>query len=505
VEPGPTQAASTTLSTTLSTTAAADYQVLPTLNADGSRRWLRPRPSAGRWLNRRRAVGYALIALFATLPHVRIGGKPPILLDIARREFTILGLTLYPTDTLLLALLVLMVFLSVFFLTALFGRIWCGWACPQTVYLELVFRPIERLFEGQPGRARKTAGWRTPAKLVVYVVLALWLAHTFLAYFVPTAELYGWMARSPLEHPVSFLIVLAVTGLMLFDFGFFREQTCIVACPYGRFQSVMLDRDSLIVGYDRRRGEPRAKGKRAARPAPSGDVALKVLGAEPAAATAAVDRPGPGDCIDCRMCVTTCPVGIDIRDGLQMECVNCTQCIDACDGVMDKIGLSRGLIRYSSQRSLEEGRRRVLRPRVLVYPTILLVLLTAFIVVLAGRGPFFASVLRGPGMPFTVTGGTITSPIKVRIHNRSGLERTFSVDVVGAEGGRIETQGADLTLGPGERVSAPMVVQIPRSAFVSPRLDLLVRISDSSGSVRDIPYRALGPVARPDPTEGAEP
>ena len=321
-------------------------QILSTLRADGSRRWLKPRLSPGRWLNRRRALGYALIALFVVLPHVRIAGKPALLLDVAHRQFTFFGTTLYPTDTFLLALLLLIVFLSLFFLTALFGRVWCGWACPQTVYLELVFRPIERFFEGAPGKKTKAGAWRRPAKIAVYVLLAFALAHTFLSYFVGTDALRVWMTRSPLEHPISFLIVAGVTGLMLFDFGFFREQLCIVACPYGRMQSVMLDKDSLIIGYDRLRGEPRGKMRKK----PKGDVHLETV------------EPERGDCIDCHMCVTTCPTGIDIRDGLQLECVNCTQCIDACDSIMHKIGKPRGLIRYSSQRMLEGGQGALAAP-----------------------------------------------------------------------------------------------------------------------------------------------
>lgn len=474
----------------MNTTVPPDHRVLSTLNADGSRRWLKPKPSQGRWLHRRRSVGYGLIALFVTLPHLRIGGKPPLLLDVARREFTFVGLTLYPTDTLLLALFVVMVFVSVFFLTALFGRVWCGWGCPQTVYLELVFRPIERLFEGKPGSPPKTAGWRKPAKFATYLLLCVLLAHTFLAYFVPTTELYGWMTHSPLRHPASFLLVVGVTALMMFDFGFFREQTCIVACPYGRFQSVMLDRDSLIVGYDRARGEPRGKGKRTPRSKGS-TVPLPVF----ADATDAPAR-ALGDCIDCRMCVTTCPTGIDIREGLQMECVNCTQCIDACDNVMDKIGLPRGLVRYSSQRSLEGDRPRTLRPRVVVYPAIILMLAVAFVVTLSMRGPFFASVLRGPGMPFTLMpDATVASTIRVKIHNRSPQERRYTVDLVGASGGHIDAQATDLTLSAGQRLSAPMLVQIPRTAFTTPRLDLLVRITDDTGATRDVPYRALGPVS----------
>lgn len=478
------------------TSVASDQRVLSTLNADGSRRWLSPRPSPGRWLNRRRAVGYSLIALFVALPHLRVRGRPPLLLDVVHRELTIAGLTLYPTDTLLLALLILIVFVSVFLLTSLLGRVWCGWMCPQTIYLELVFRPIERLFEGGSGRAARTEGWRKPAKLAAYLLLSLWLAHTFLAYFVPTTELYGWMARSPLAHPVSFLLVLAVTGLMLFDFGVFREQTCIVACPYGRLQSVMLDLDSVIIGYDRARGEPRGRGKRASR----ADVALPLLEAG-SSGDAAQRR---GDCIDCRMCITTCPTGIDIRDGLQMECVNCTQCIDACDAVMDKIGLPRGLIRYSSQRMLEGHNGRLLRPRVLGYAAIILLLVGAFALVLSMRGSFHAAVLRGPGMPFTVMGdGFVGSPIQLKIHNRSDGDRRYSIDLIGVEGGQLVTEHRPAVVRPGQRFSEPMLLRLPRAAFTSPRIDVALRITDDLGATRDLPYRALGPAVRPAPSERA--
>ena len=197
----------------------------------------------------------------------------------------------------------------------------------------------------------------------------LFLANTFLAYFVPPEQLFRWIAGSPLQHPTAFLVMAITTALMLFDFGYFREQTCLVACPYGRLQSALVDRHSMIITYDEKRGEPRGK-KRTSKKGAAQDVSLPVA------------APQQGDCIDCHKCVTTCPTGIDIRNGLQMECIGCAQCIDACDDVMDKIGRPRGLIRYSSQAVVSGEARHFVRPRVIVYPTVMAVLLGIFAVLI---------------------------------------------------------------------------------------------------------------------------
>lgn len=473
----------------MSTTAPQSERVLSTLNVDGTRRWLNPRPSPGRWLNRRRAVGYGLIALFVTLPHLRIDGRPPLLINILTREFTFFGTTLYPTDTLLLALLLITIALSVFFFTALFGRIWCGWGCPQTVYLELVFRPIERFFEGAPGARKKRFGAAGGfLKFVVFVLLAFGLAHTFLSYFVGTDNLRQWILGSPLDHPIAFVVIIAVTGAMLFDFGFFREQTCIVACPYGRFQSVMLDRDSLVVGYDRRRGEPRGKKLRNAKQ--PGDISLKVVHD----ATHVEIAPEPGDCIDCTMCVQTCPTGIDIRDGLQMECVNCTQCIDACDSIMDKIGRPRGLIRYASQRSLEGEGRHWFRPRLVAYPVIIAVLVTIMTVLLVTRESALINVMRGPGSPFTVLeSGMVANPIKVKIHDRSETGATYFLSVEGVDGGQIDGAGS-VELQAGEMLTESVALVVPSEAFTSGRIPIRVRIR-SEDFDKSVEYIMRGPVA----------
>ena len=291
-----------------------EERVLSTLDHDGRRRWIYPRLAQGVFWHWRRVVAYALIAVYALLPFVTIGGKPAILLDLANREFTFFGFTFLPTDTVLLAIFVVTVFLFIFFLTAIAGRVWCGWACPQTVYMEFVFRPLERLFTGTVGRGAKpkkdVPPWRIVAMYATYFVICLHLANMFLAYFVGVDKLHHWIWTStPFQHPAPFAVVAVITGLMMFDFCYWREQLCIIGCPYGRFQSVMLDRSSAIIGYDEQRGEPRGKGR---------DREAK----------------GLGSCVDCHLCVDVCPTGIDIREGLQLECIGCAmhRCLRRSDG-----------------------------------------------------------------------------------------------------------------------------------------------------------------------------
>ena len=457
-------------------------RVLPTLNLDGTRRWMRPKLFEGRFLQRRRWLAWALIGLFTGLPYVRIGGQPVILLDVVNRRFTLFGTTFLPTDTMLLMLLLVGLFVGIFLLTAIWGRVWCGWACPQTVYMEFLYRPIERLIEGGPRAQRDLDGRRlAPRRLLTYAVfgaLSMFLAHTFLAYFVGVEALRHWITRSPFEHPAAFLVMAGTTALMFLDFGWFREQVCMVACPYGRFQSVLLDRRSLIVGYDYRRGEPR--GHLASRSGTANGAG---------AATRAL-----GDCIDCGACVVTCPTGIDIRDGLQMECIHCTQCMDACDSVMDRVGRPRGLIRYSSRDELDGAPRRILRPRIVLYPILLLAVWGMLGLSLAHRQSADVTVLRGLGSPFALLpSGEVSNQIRVKIVNRAGGDRRYLIELANGDGLHLIAPDNPLAVGVRHAATATVFVTAPLSAFRSGAREIRFRVSDGVDFSASLPYRLLGP------------
>jgi cytochrome c oxidase accessory protein FixG len=471
------------------TRPTAPGRVLSTLNEDGSRRRIRPRYSRGKYFIRRRVTAYALMFVFFVIPYLRMGGKPLILLDLPRREFTLFGTTFLPTETLLFMLLFLSLVLVIFLATALLGRVWCGWACPQTVYMEFLFRPVEYWLEGGWRGAKKLdrrggISGRRVLKQGIFVVFALFLAHTFLAYFVGVERLALWVQRSPLEHPTSFLLMLGTTVLIFADFAWFREQTCLVACPYGRLQSVLLDRRSLIVGYDAARGEPRQKG--------------------------VLERPASaGDCVACNLCVLTCPTGIDIREGLQMECTHCTQCADACDSVMLRVGKRPGLIRYGSRAEFEGRRDAGLRPRAILYPAALAVTLGAFVWLLGTRANAEVTVLRGLGEPYTIqTDGTVANQIRIKVSNRGSAERAYRLSLEGAPEATMIAPINPLVVPGGATRTTSVFVVLPRSAFHEGEHEAGITVSDGAEYTETTPYRLIGPEeeregASPDSGEGS--
>ncbi len=389
--------------------ASSDLAVLGekqgSLQQDGSRKFVHPADVSGRFTNLRWVVFAVLIAIYAALPWITIGGHPAVFLDIERRRFYLFGETFNAQDAWLVFFLVSGVGFALIAMTALWGRIWCGYACPQTVFLEGFYRRVERWIEGpREQRIRRNAGpltfdkvWRKLLKHALFAALSLLVAHIFLSYFTSLDQLFRWVRLSPAEHPEAFGWMAGISILMYLNFAWFREQLCLIVCPYGRLQSVLTDKDSIIIGYDLKRGEPRGKA----------------------------GKEGAGDCVDCKRCIVVCPTAIDIRQGLQLECIGCAACIDACDEIMDKLDRPRGLIRYDSQAGLDGEPRRFWRPRLALYAVLGVVGLIVATVSFASRTQFEANLLRAQGPPFVVDGDVVRNTFTIHLVNKSPQPATL--------------------------------------------------------------------------------
>ena len=358
-----------------------DPERLATTDADGHRVYLYPEDVQGVWKNRRELVYWALIIVYLVLPWFYINGKPALLVDIAKREFTFFGSTLYGVEPILFFLLLISGLFFIGFLTSVFGRVWCGWACPQTVFIQSIFLKIESWIEGKARQREKLDQgpinfekiWKKTLKWSIYTAISLHIAHTFMGYFIGPRELFWITMGSPFDHFGIFMAVMIFTTIILLDFGWFREQFCLIACPYGRIQSVMMDENSLVVGYDAKRGEPRR---------------------------GSVDRAQEGDCVNCYNCVKVCPTGIDIRRGTQLECIACTQCIDACDDIMERLQKPKGLIRYTSENALKGIQTKLLRPRSILYVALGVIFISSFFYFLQASSQVQAVFIRSKGAPF---------------------------------------------------------------------------------------------------------
>jgi cytochrome c oxidase accessory protein FixG len=354
---------------------------LATTDEYGSRVYLYPEDVKGYWKTKRQFFYWFLILLYLVLPWIYINGKPAILIDLSLREFTFIGYTLHGIEPILFFLTIISGLFFIAFLTSLLGRVWCGWACPQTVFIHSIFIKIEQWIEGN-ARIRKKldlAPWtfnkiyKRFFKWLCFILVSTHITHTFIGYFVGPRELLQMSFHSPQNNLLLFYTMLISNAIILFDFGWFREQFCIIACPYGRMQSVIMDANSLVVAYDKKRGEPRRR---------------------------TVPNEQAGDCVDCFACVRVCPTGIDIRRGTQLECIACTQCIDACDDIMTRVKKPTGLIRYTSETELNGSKRKIVTPRSIAYLTICLFFISSFIYFLNASTQFNFVFIRGTDRPF---------------------------------------------------------------------------------------------------------
>lgn len=371
-----------------------------TITEEGKRAWVFPKKPSGKYYNYRKYVSYFLLAFLFSAPFIKIGGNQFLMFNVLERRFNIFGFPFWPQDFHLFVISMIIGVLFITLFTVVFGRLFCGWICPQTIFMEMVFRRIEYWIEGDRGkqiRLRKQP-WtaekirKKGLKLIIFVIISFFIANIFLAYLIGSDRLLQYITDGPSAHLNTLIPLVIFTGVFYFVFAWFREQVCVIACPYGRLQGVLLDNKSIVVAYDHKRGEGE-KGRK------------KFRKNEDRAAL------GHGDCIDCLQCVHVCPTGIDIRNGTQLECVNCTACMDECDTIMEKIKLPKGLIRYTSENSIEKKTKFKLTARVKGYIAVLTILIGVLIGMLFLRNDVEANVLRLPGQLYERKDNNIISNV----------------------------------------------------------------------------------------------
>ncbi|AVI51235.1 cytochrome c oxidase accessory protein CcoG [Pukyongia salina] len=373
---------------------------IATINKEGKRAWIYPKKPSGWFYEKRKLVSYVLLAFLFAAPFIKIGGNQFILINVLERRFNIFGFPFWPQDFHLFVIMMIIGVIFVVFFTVAFGRIFCGWMCPQTIFMEMVFRRIEYWIEGDRGKQIRLDKQKWNAEKIrkrvikwfLFFVISFLIANIFLAYLIGSDKLIEYITEGPLENLNTLISLLTFTAVFYFIFAWFREQVCIIACPYGRLQGVLLDNKSIVVAYDHKRGE-KEKGR------------AKFKKNEDRAAS------GKGDCIDCFQCVHVCPTGIDIRNGTQLECVNCTACIDACDHMMEQVDLPKGLIRYASEDNIEKKAKFKFSARLKGYSAVLVILIGVFIGMLFLRNDVEARVLRLPGQLYERLDNNIISNV----------------------------------------------------------------------------------------------
>ena len=454
--------------------AAPDLISLSTINEDGSRRFLHPVEARGRFTFWRRVVAMLIIGVFIALPLIKINGYPAVLFDLAERRFHLFGLTFVSRDFWLGFFLVSGLAFSLFFVTSLLGRIWCGWTCPYTVWLEHVFRRVERWIEGDASKQQKLddSSWNSEKilkrgfKHLVFVLLAFLIVTVFVSYFVPLKDLFG----VPGKHVKAFGVIVFLSAALYFCFSWFREQFCVILCPYGRIQSALSDDNTMVIGYDGNRGEPRGKPR----------------------------DPNTGDCVNCRKCVDVCPTGIDIRNGLQMECIGCAACIDACDQVMERLKRPRGLIRYSSYNALKGDKTHWFRPRIAIYLVMMAIGAGAFAFSLSRVHPVEFTVTRMQGMPFYESDGTVRNQYQITLENKRNQTSRFTLDAEGAPAdvqlSGFDTNGVEIDA-QGEQ-SYPFIVIVPNESYTGTFPLTLTVTAEPGGTTISRTIDFLGPLLK---------
>lgn len=454
---------------------------LGTVDAKGKRLWVHPKKPTGYFHNLRIWVTVVLLTLLFAGPLIKWNGQPFFLFNIFERKFILFGQVFWPQDFVLLAIVLITFFVFVILFTVVFGRIWCGWMCPQTLFMEMVFRKIEYWIEGNAPEQRKlnAAPWtaskimKKGSKQLIFLAISTLIAHTVMAYLVGIDQTIDIVSHSPAENLSGFIGLTAFTLIFYAVFAWFREQACIAVCPYGRLQGVLLVKDSIVVAYDWLRGEPRGKIRK-------NDVSTAKK----------------GDCIDCKLCVHVCPTGIDIRHGTQLECVNCTACIDACDDVMIKIGKPKGLIRFASYNSIKDGVQKLFTPRVFGYSMVLVALIALLSFTLFTRSDVETTVLKVPGTLYQRTDdGFVTNLYNIEFVNKTFEEKSLNLKVESPQVASINRVDGNSIIVPAEGfLKGVCFIKIPAKEIESPKTVVIVGVYEGDELVEKVSVKFIGPV-----------
>jgi len=446
------------------------------VSKEGKRLWVYPRKPKGRFYNARGIVTFILLAFLFVTPFIKVDNHPFFLFNIVDRKFILFGLTFGPHDfyIFVIAMIAFAVFIILF--TVIFGRVFCGWVCPQTVLMEMVFRKIEYWIEGDAlkQKALNAAPWTTRKvlkkyfKYSIFFVLSFVISNFLLAFIIGIDDLWKIVTDPPTQHIAGLISMLSFTLLFYWIFAWFREQACIMICPYGRLQGVLLDQNSMVIAYDHVRGEPRGKIRK-------DEVRTN------------------GDCVDCKLCVDVCPTGIDIRNGTQLECVNCTACIDACDHVMDKTNMPRGLIKFASANGILNRTKFKITTRVVGYSIVLVILIGVLSFLLANRKDIDVSILRAPGMLFQEQpGNKISNLYNVNITNKTFADASLSLKLENVQG-ELKIIGNELKVNANEVSEAKFLVMIDKANLKTMNTPLTIGIYDSDKKIDELSTTFLGP------------
>ena len=447
-----------------------------TIDDSGNRVWLYPKKPKGSVYQWRQIVAVVWIALFFGLPFAKIGGQPAMLFDLEFRKFYILGSLFWPQDFFMFALFFITLTVGLILFTVLYGRIFCGWVCPQTIFMEMIFRKVEWLIEGTPKqqRALNAAPWgaskiaKKTIKITLFVVMSIALAAGFIAFFMPPERFFEYAQTSIDQQPSFWFFFLFISGFFIFVYVRFREQICSLVCPYGRIQGVLLDQESLLISYDFNRGEPRGKEK-------SEEL---------------------GDCIDCHQCVDVCPTGIDIRNGTQLECINCTACIDACNAIMRKIHKPEGLVRYASHDQIQGKKIHLINPRSIAYTAVFFLLAAVLTYFVAIRTDLEINVFRSRGEIFYETADSYRNLYNYKIMNKTFEPKNVSVRLISPVSGKITLVGEVPKIPGGRLAQGVFYVDIPKAVVDRASLEIQLEVYEGDEVLDQFKTNFLGPIKK---------